>query len=83
MKHTSLAVLAAVLVATAAPAAADPRTQLEMQIGIPVEEAGRYSSVELALMKFYSDNPEMSDQEKRRAINRVRAGTVPRFQMSF
>jgi len=61
----------------------DPRSQLERLNGIPVEEAGRYTDAQLALMKTVRESDLYDHSDKEHVIQLIKDGTLPRFQLSL
>ncbi len=76
----------ALAVALAGPALAngpDNRTQLERSIGIPKEEAGRYSNLQLAMMKRIMERSDLSRQDREFRIETIKRGRSPLLSTNF
>lgn len=85
MRRTVICTLALFLpaLAAAASAAAQERTQLERLIGLEPAEAGLYTTAQLALMKQIIERRDLTDQEKRKRTDLVRAGILPRIRFGI
>ena len=65
-----------VLAACALPASNDPRTQLELNLDIPVELAGELLPSRLAYLKFVEENDDLfTDAEQRKIRKQVLSGS--------
>ena len=75
--------LAVALAGPALAAGADPRTQLERSIGIPKEEAGQYTNLQLAMMKRIMERSDLSGQERDFRLKTIKRGRSPLLSTNF
>ena len=61
----------------------DTRTQLEKSIGIPKEEAGQYTVLQLAMMKRILERSDLSRQAQEFRLKTIKAGRSPLFSTRF